>query len=280
MANGWVVRFGCAVATGALLVTGCTSGAGEQAATPPPQARATGSAAPSPSTAVDIDPGKLPTTAARATALIRDVIAQPAAFGPDTERDTPYESDPRRWAVLRKNCVWEQQALPKDVLATLTRHYEVPAGGGKGPILLTAVVTAHRTAEQADWENAEVLEEMMRCPSQLLRAGEVLSNLTDVPTALGDDGITYADDVLTEMGEYTSDEAGGPHAYVWSQTRIGPFTVAVSAKGSKGWSRTDLFDRLRQPHADMRGRLAGAIERGTAAASPSASASTTAKDTR
>ncbi|MET8567490.1 hypothetical protein [Streptomyces sp. NPDC004783] len=239
-------------------------------------AQGTVSASPSPTAGVDIDPAKLPTTAAHADALVRDVIAQPSAFGPDTVRRSPYESDPRRWAVLGDDCVWEQRALPKDVLASLTRHFEIPASGGRGPLTLSAVVTVHRTAEQADWENAEVLEEMMRCPSQLLRSGEVLTDLTDVPNALGDLGNGYADDSLTETGAYTSDRLGGPHPYVWEQTRIGPFTVAVSAKGAKGWSMTDLFDRLRDPHTRMRVGLRRAIERDTRAGtgSPSVSEST------
>ncbi|MGP3943782.1 hypothetical protein [Streptomyces sp. 6N106] len=258
------VRFGCAVAVSGLALVSCTSGGGE-----PSQSRsakkagATMSAGPSATAVVDIDPAALPTARAQAAALIRDVMPDPSAFGPGAVPRSPYESDPRRRPVLGDDCVWHQQALPKDVLATSTRSYEIPARGAKGPLRLSAVVTVHRDAEQADWENAEVLEEMMRCPEQRLRSDEVLTSLNDVPNSLGDSGNAYADDVLTELGSYTSAEVGGPHEYLWGQTRIGQFTLAVSAKGSKGWSRADLFERLRDPHAGMRAQLKAAIERDT-----------------
>ncbi|BCM65095.1 hypothetical protein EASAB2608_00429 [Streptomyces sp. EAS-AB2608] len=281
--GGGAARLGCAVAVCGLLLTGCTSG-GDGPGRPAAGTTAgeTAGTSPSPTAVADIDPARLPATAAQAAALVRAVIAQPSAFGPDTVRRNPYENDPRRWAVLGDDCVWEQRALPEDVLASLTRHYEVPASGGKGPLALSAVVTVHRTAEQADWENAEVLEEMLRCPSQLLRSGEVLTDLTDVPNALGDSGNGFADDALTETGTYTGDRVGGPHPYVWEQTRVGPFTIAVSAKGAKGWSRTELFDRLRDPHVMMRSRLRGAIEREAPAGtgSPPASGSPTAEGAR
>ncbi|MEV6166630.1 hypothetical protein AB0L99_00190 [Streptomyces sp. NPDC051954] len=245
-------------------MSGCTSDPDE----PPASAsakkeRASARASPSPTEVVDIDPARLPGTKAQAAALIRDLIPDPAAFGPDAVRGTPYESDPQRWPVLGDECVWHQQPLPKDVLATLTRSYEIPAKGKEGPLRLSAVVTVHRTAEQADWENAEVLEEMMRCPAQQLRSDEVVTDLNDVPNSFGDTGNEYADDALTEVGTYTSAEVGGPHEYIWEQTRIGQFTLAVSAKGSKGWTRTGLFDRLRDPHAGMRTRLRAAVERDT-----------------
>ncbi|MGW3954336.1 hypothetical protein ACWEKM_26170 [Streptomyces sp. NPDC004752] len=246
------------------MLVGCTSGEGEpSASTPATKTGATTTAGPSPTTLVDSDPAKLPTTTAQATALIRDVIPDPAAFGPGAVRRTPYESDPRRWAVLGDDCVWHQQTLPKDIVATLTRSYEIPASGAKGPLRLSAVVTVHRTAEQADWENAEVLEEMMRCPTQQLRSDEVITSLNDVPNSFGESGNEYAEDSLTELGSYTGAEVGGPHPYLWEQTRIGQFTLAVSAKGAKGWDRSDLFDRLRDPHVGMRTRLRAAIERNT-----------------
>lgn len=277
-----MVRRGCAVMVCGLVLVGCTSGesrpsgSGSTAARKP-DVRATADA--SPASVVDIDPARVPKTAPQAAAMVRNIIAEPSAFGPDTVRRAPYESGPRRWAVLGDDCVWQQQPLPQGVLATLTRSYEIPASGGRGPVRLSAVVTVHRTAEQADGENAEVLEEMMRCPSQLLRAGEVLAKLTDVPSHFGDSEKGYADDVLTETGTYTSDEVGGPHPYVWEQTRIGQFTIAVSGKGSRGWSRSDLFDRLRDPHTRMRSSLRGAIGRDapTPGVSPSASPSTDTK---
>lgn len=229
------LRLTCAVVVCGLALAGCSSGGDEPSgATPDRKAGATPTAPPTPTAVVDSDPAALPRTAARATALIREIIPDPTAFGPGTVRPTPYESDPRRWAVLGDDCVWQQQPLPKGVLATLTRFYEIPASGAKGPVRLSAVVTVHRTPEQADWENAEVLEEMMRCPAQRLRADETITSLNDVPNSLGDSGNDYADDTLTELGAYTASDVGGPHPYIWEQTRIGQFTLAVSAKGAKG----------------------------------------------
>ncbi|MEU0598197.1 hypothetical protein ABZ484_08055 [Streptomyces sp. NPDC006393] len=258
------VRLVGAVVVCGLVLAGCTSAGGEPPGpTPAGTAGARTTQGPSPTAAVDIDPADAPTTRAQAAALIRDVIPEPSAFGPGAVRRSPYESDPGRWPVLGDDCVWRQEALPKDVLATLTRSYEIPASAARGPLRLSAVVTVHRTAEQADWENAEVLEEMMRCPAQRLRPDEVVTSLNDVPNSPGESGNDYADDVLTELGSYTGAETGGPHPYIWEQTRIGRFTLAVSAKGSKGWTRTDLFDRLRDPHAGMRARLRAVMERDT-----------------
>ncbi|GAA2229310.1 hypothetical protein [Streptomyces nogalater] len=262
--GGSAAGLGCAVALCGLLLAGCTSG-GDGPDRPATGTRSGGTArpGPSPTSVVDADPARLPRTRDQAAALVRAIMPGPSAFGPGTVRREPYESDPRRWAVLGDSCVWEQRALPADVLASLTRHYEIPARGGRGPLRLSAVVTVHRDAEQADWENAEVLEEMMRCPSQLLRPGEMLGNLTDVPNALGDSGNGFADDFLAESGTYTGEDVGGPHPYVWEQSRIGRFTLAVSARGAEGWTKRDLLDLLRRPHATMRASLRAAIERRT-----------------
>ncbi|MFE4608417.1 hypothetical protein ACFRK5_08655 [Streptomyces niveus] len=261
-----MARAGCAVGM-CVVLAGCTAdGSGEpreSASAKKEGASATASPSPSPSEVVDISPARLPNTRAQATVLIRDVLPGPADFGPGAVRRTPYESDPRRWPVLGEDCVWEQRALPKDVLATLTRSYEIPASGDRGPLRLSAVVTVHRTAEQADWENAEVLEEMMRCPEQMLRSDEFITDLRSVPASFGESGNEFAEDSLTELGSYTStaEGRGEVNPYIWEQTRIGQFTLAVSAKGAGGWSQADLFDRLRDPHVGMRSRLRGAIER-------------------
>ncbi|MET9552589.1 hypothetical protein [Streptomyces sp. NPDC006645] len=260
---GRLARLGGATAIGVVLLAGCTSDGGDDPPGPAPDKKGgpAPSASPSPTEVVDIAPDRLPDTSAEAAALVRDVLPAASAFGPGAVRQSPYESDPRRWAVLGDDCVWQQQALPKGVLATLTRSYEIPAGDGRAALRLSAVVTAHRTPEEADWENAEVLEEMMRCPSQQLRSDELITSLRDIPASLGESGNEYADDVLTEIGSYTKAGAGGPHPYIWEQTRIGQFTLAVSAKGARGWSQADLLDRLRDPHVGMRSRLRAAIER-------------------
>lgn len=260
---GRVARLGGAAAIGVVLLAGCTSDADDDPSGKDPVRKGgTGPAAsPSPTEVVDIAPDRLPATKAQAALMIRGVIPDPSAFGAGAVRRTPYESDARRWAVLGEDCLWQQRPTPKNVLATLTRSYEIPAADGKAALRLSAVVTVHRTPEQADWENAEVLEEMMRCPTQQLRSDELITSLRDIPASLGESGNEYADDVLTEIGSYTNAEAGGSHPYIWEQTRIGQFTLAVSAKGAKGWSQAELFDRLRDPHVGMRSRLRAAIER-------------------
>lgn len=261
---GRAVRLGCAAAAMCgVLLAGCTSDVGDEPSGQPSDEKGgpAPTASPTPTEVVDIAHDRLPDTKAKAAALVRDVLPAPSAFGPGAVRESPYESDPRRWAVLGDDCVWQQQALPKGVLATLTRSYEIPAGDGKAALRLSAVVTAHRTPEEADWENAEVLEEMMRCPSQQLRSDELITSLRDVPASLGESGNEYADDVLNEIGSYTSAGSGGSHPYIWQQTRIGQFTLAVSAKGARGWSQADLLDRLGDPHVGMRSRLRAAIER-------------------
>ncbi|MFD3482776.1 hypothetical protein [Streptomyces sp. NPDC058665] len=262
--TGRLARLGCAVGV-CVVLAGCTSDGGDEPRESASAKKngASASPSPSPTEVVDISPARLPNTRAQAAVLIRNVLPGPSDFGPGAVRRAPYESDPLRWPVLGEECVWEQRALPKGVLATLTRSYEIPAGDGRGPLRLSAVVTVHRTPEQADWENAEVLEEMMRCPEQMLRSDELITNLRNVPASFGESGNEFAEDSLTELGSYTSTAKGlgGTNPYIWEQTRIGQFTLAVSAKGAKGWSQADLFDRLRDPHVGMRSRLRTAIER-------------------
>lgn len=109
------------------------------------------------------DPARQPRTARQAEKLIRKVIAGPELIGPGVVRAMPYEGDPSRWAVLGKDCVWRQEPLPKDVLATLTRYFQVPAEDGKGSVRLSATVSVHRTSLAADWAQAGMLEEVMGC---------------------------------------------------------------------------------------------------------------------
>ncbi|MEU9337721.1 hypothetical protein AB0D49_31925 [Streptomyces sp. NPDC048290] len=280
--RGGTARLGCAVAAGGLLLAGCTTsgGAPDGSATGKRDGAVSPSPSPtpsaSPSGAVDIDPDKVPGSGAEAARLVRAVLPGPADFGPAAVRQNPYESDPRRWAVLGDDCVWEQRPRPDGVLATLTRSYRIPASDGRGMVRLSAVVTVHRTAELADWENAEVLEETLRCPTQRLRADEMVTSLNDVPAGLGESGNGFADDSLTEIGDYTHLQDGGTHPYVWRQTRIGPVTLAVSAKGAKGWNQSELLDQVRDPHVGMGSKVRGALERDPAAsavpADPSESA--------
>lgn len=147
---------------------------------------------------------------------------------------SPYESDPATWPVLGEDCAWQQQKPAYSVLATLTRSFELPAEQGKGPVRLGAVVTVHRTREDAAWEMAESLEESMRCPTQQLREGEQIGSMIAGALLVGEGMQATSEDSLSELGQYRSSELGGPHHYFWQQAQTLQFTVAVTGKGAKG----------------------------------------------
>ncbi|GAA0415753.1 hypothetical protein GCM10010357_41350 [Streptomyces luteireticuli] len=188
------------------------------------------------------DPARLPGNRSAALELLRAVVAGPDGYGPGYERRTPYESDPADRPVLGTDCVWRQEALPGDVLGSLTRYSRLPAADGRGEVRTAATVTVHRTAAQADWEIADTLEQALRCPDQQLRATERISGLNSVGSGYGSNGNTSADDYLTEIGTY-ADPALGAKAthYVWSQARLGPVTLAVAVQGGAGYQLNDLL---------------------------------------
>jgi hypothetical protein len=179
------------------------------------------------------DPAKQPRSVEEARAFLREVIADPELVGAGAVRATPYESDPSSWAALGKDCVWRRQALPDDVLATLTRHFEVPSGSGKASVRLSATITVHRTALDAAWEQARMLEEAAGCPEQTLRAGERLTDLFSTAVAWGESGNVTSDDSLSESGMCVSDTKGGPYPYSWTQSTFGSVVVAVSVCGGQ-----------------------------------------------
>ncbi|MFF6783760.1 hypothetical protein [Streptomyces sp. NPDC012510] len=179
------------------------------------------------------DPAKQPRTVEEARAFVREVIADPELVGAGAVRATPYESDPSSWAALGENCVWQRQALPDDVLATLTRHFTVPSGSGKGSVRLSATVTVHRTALDAAWEQAGMLEEAAGCPEQTLQQGERLTDLASTAVAWGENGNVTSDDSLSETGRCVSDTRGGPYHYSWTQSTFGSVVVSASVCGGQ-----------------------------------------------
>lgn len=240
-------------------LAGCTGGGGS-AGDPSGGPAKKGGPGPAPTSALDADPAKAPADRAAARALIDDVIADPAMFGPDAVAATPYESDSGRRPVLGADCVWRQEPLPDDVLATLSRHFEVPPAGGRDTARLLAVVTVHRTAERADWENAGMLEEMLRCPEQQLGAGERLTDLISSATYFGDSGNLYADDVLRESGDYRG--AGAAAApYAWTQMRLGQVTVSVSVRAGRGYDMARAQDIGREAGIRMLQRVQESLGR-------------------
>lgn len=207
------------------------------------------------------DPARLPKSRAAAREFIGRVIAGPDSFGPGVVKQNPYESDPATWPVLGKDCVWGQQKPGHSVLSTLTRSFEVPAEKGKGPVRLAAVVTVHRTREDAAWEMAESIEETMRCPTQQLREGELIGSMVAAALFGGESTQTNSEDALNESGQYQSSELGGPHHYAWQQAQTLQFTVAVTGKGAKGRTEREIDDLVVQAQASMLVRLESAVEK-------------------
>ncbi|MFI0018810.1 hypothetical protein [Streptomyces griseus] len=207
------------------------------------------------------DPARLPRTKASARAFIDDVIAAPDSFGPGVVKRSPYESDPATWPVLGEDCVWQQRKPARSVLATLTRSFELPAEKGKGPVRLAAIVTVHRTREDAAWEMAESIEESMRCPTQQLREGEQIGSMIAGALLGGEATQTASEDSLTELGEYRSSELGGPHHYFWQQAQTLQFTVAVTGKGAKGRTEREIDELVVQAQGAMLARLESAVQK-------------------
>ncbi|MFJ9261438.1 hypothetical protein ACIRP4_14355 [Streptomyces bacillaris] len=253
-----------------LLLTGCSGGAGaDNSGTESRKAPSAdggteagagaGAGTGGPSTPPEPDPARLPTTRAAALDLIGRVIAGPDSFGPGVVKRSPYESGPATWPVLGDDCVWKQEKPADTVLATRTRSFEVPAAPGKGPIRLAAVVTVHRTREDAAWEMAESIEETMRCPTQQLTADEQIGGMVAGALLGGEAGQRNAQDALTETGEYRSAELGGPHHYSWQQAQTYQVTVAVSAKGAEGRTDEEIDALVTEAQAAMLVRLETAV---------------------
>ncbi|MER6018357.1 hypothetical protein [Streptomyces anulatus] len=254
-----------------VLLAGCSGAAGDRgdaeereastrASASPDPGGGTGSG-PSPKESFVPDPARLPKTRAEARDLIDRVIADPDSFGPGVVKRSPYESDPATWPVLGEDCVWQQRKPGISVLATLTRSFEVPAERGKGPVRLGAVVTVHRTRDDAAWEMAESLEESLRCPTQQLREGEQIGSMMAAALFGGEALQTTSEDSLTELGQYRSSELGGPHHYFWQQAQTLQFTVAVTGKGAKGRTEREIDDLVVQALSAMLVRLESAVEK-------------------
>ncbi|MEV8007525.1 hypothetical protein AB0P10_33360 [Streptomyces parvus] len=218
-------------------------------------------AGPSPEKTFEPDPARLPRTRAEARDFIDRVIAGPDSFGPGVVKRSPYESDPATWPVLGEDCVWQQRKPAPSVLATLTRSFEVPAEAGKGPVRLAAVVTVHRTRQDATWEMAESIEESMRCPTQQLREGEQIGSMVAGALLGGEATQNSSEDSLTELGEYRSSELGGPHRYFWQQAQTLQFTVAVTGKGAKGRTEREIDELVVQAQGAMLARLESTVEK-------------------
>ncbi|CAK7283943.1 hypothetical protein ACNFR7_14195 [Streptomyces sp. RM1] len=249
-----VLLAGCSGSTGGGHPTGPS--ASSAVASPPAGHRETGVT----TARFAVDPARVPTTPSAALNLVRAITAGPDGYGPGYVKRSPYESDPADWPVLGTDCVWRQEPLPDDVLATFTRYSRLPAAGAKGEVRTAATVTLHHTAGQADWEMAETLEEALRCPDQQLRAAERIIGLNSMGAGYGTNGNTSADDYLIEMGTYDNPALGkGSTYYIWNQVRLGPVTIAVVVEGGKGFDQSDLLTVQARAVAGMETRVRGEL---------------------
>ncbi|MFC8977096.1 hypothetical protein ACFU3J_00880 [Streptomyces sp. NPDC057411] len=269
-ARGRLLRAcGAAAVGGALLLTGCSGGAGGTgdgkngsggktgggASASATASAASPTAKPAP-TALDFtaDPKRVPKNAAEARRLALAIVAGPESWGPDFVKRSPYLSAPGSWPVLDADCTWEAGTLPRSVLASVTAHSEIPAAGGKGPLRVAATVTVHRTESDADWEMAETLEEALRCPDQQLQQGERITGLGSLGLPYGVGGNAHATDSLNESGSYLNDAFKGRQGYSWYQVRIGQVTMATVVKGAPGRNE-DLVTVLTQAQVTMEERV-------------------------
>ncbi|MFJ8969930.1 hypothetical protein [Streptomyces sp. b84] len=184
------------------------------------------------------NPDRVPKNAAQARKLTRGAALGEADWTAGMVRHTPYESGGSR-PVLPDSCVWTRSALPSGVLDSFTRRLDIPARNGKGRVQGAVTVTVHRTVAGADQEIKDTVQESFRCPRQELGGGQRLSGLMSLRFHQKD--VRNADASLFEAGKYTGPESDGTQDYVWTKSRIGPVTTAVSVKGAKGYKNSDLL---------------------------------------
>lgn len=238
--SGW--RPALAAAAGVLLLAGCTSGSDDETEVNG-EPRKSPTASPSGSATPENEPYTLaedraPKTRAEAFAFVRELEVRPDYFGTGYRKREPYESDPAQWAVLGEDCLWRREALPDTVLASLTRAFELPEQDGKGPVYVSLTVTVHRDTVSARRDMAEALESALRCPEQRLNATDRVRGLYSEIDAYADARSAVSEDDLTETGEWLTD-GGKAHPFDWYKFRVGPVTVAATARHGAGRSEEE-----------------------------------------
>ncbi|MFJ4465995.1 hypothetical protein ACIP2X_00595 [Streptomyces sp. NPDC089424] len=236
-----------AAVTGTLLLAGCTGGADEAADPPETSARptadaSTGSPAPSASPADEpytVAEDRAPRTRAEAVAFVRGLAVRPDYFGVGFGKREPYESDPAEWAVLGEDCLWRRESLPDGVLASLTRGFVLPEADGKGPVQVSLTVTVHDDTLAARRDMAGSLEDALRCPEQRLNATVRVSGLYSRADPFSEQRNAITDDDLTESGTYVVDGEKGAHPFDWFKYRLGPVTVAATARTGAGRTKEE-----------------------------------------
>lgn len=184
------------------------------------------------------DPDRVPQNAEEAQQLTRNAQLDENSWWPGMEPHDPYENA-GTWTVLPEDCSWIRTELPDHVLDSFTRRLDVPAEDGKGVIQATATISVHRTVEDAEREMEDTLDESFRCPRQDLGGGQTLSGLMSMPMA--DEDVLNADASLFEAGQYTPAGSTEAHDYIWSKSRIGMVTTAISVKGAEGYEINELL---------------------------------------
>ncbi len=246
-------------------MTGCTTGktadgaatsrapaAASQSSAPQSPPPPSSAAPPAPGSLVpELDESKQPKTAAEARELLARIVITEDAFGPDVVRRTPFEGRPGRWPVLDEGCVWQTTGLPADVLATSTRHFEIPAGNGHGRVQINATVTVHHDRTESGWETARAMEEVLRCPDQTLREGENLKGLLGTAIHQGEQMNNWSEDAFSEFGTYVGPQGGEPQRYYWYQAQFGPVTVAIAAMNAEGFKDETLSNLVVQGNSRM-----------------------------
>jgi len=231
-----------AAAAGVLLLAGCSSGSDDEPKAQETPEKSAG-ASPSASASPENEPYTLaqdqaPRTRAEAVEFVSELTVRPDYFGTGYRKRDPFESDPAEWAVLGEDCLWRREALPGTVLASLTRAYELPAKGGKGPVYLSLTVTVHQDIVAARRDMAGSLEEALRCPGQQLNATDRVLGLYSRADAFADGRSVISDDDLTEAGTWAA--AGGKaHPFDWYKFRMGPVTVAATARHGAGRTKAE-----------------------------------------
>ncbi|MFD4601255.1 hypothetical protein ACFWPQ_24885 [Streptomyces sp. NPDC058464] len=241
--DGW--RPVLAAAAGALLLAGCTS-------EPDNAAAAGGKTKGSPSASPSVSPSatdasepytlaeeRAPKTRAEAVAFVRGLDVRPDYFGAGYRRREPFESDPAEWAVLGEDCLWRREALPDTALASLTRAYELPEQDGKGAVYVSLTVTVHESTVAARRDMARSMESALRCPEQRLNTTDVVRGLYSQVDAAGDGRTPISEDDLTELGEWIADGESRAHPFDWHKFRLGPVTVAATARHGAGRSQEE-----------------------------------------
>lgn len=234
-----------------ILLAGCTAqgadgkpapGSSSPSAAVPTGAGATAAPSASSTAAASVftpNASLVPRTTRAGRALADAVVLAPADWGRGYVARKPAAGTPGTWAVLGANCRWEREKLPKGVLANSSRYSELPAGGGKSAVTVTAVATVHTSALGADEQLSTTLEEVLRCPRQQPRSNELITGMNSQGTPFGARGNNYADNSVLELGQFTVN-GGAAQPYRWMVARLGTVVVAVSVTAGTGYTEDDL----------------------------------------